>query len=265
MAAPTLICTAFWRVVTDARSEKAASIVANRVLKALDLSGTTVEVAPYPKTDGHVFSFRMSVESPTWAEAVFSMLGQMERLGHQWVRMGAIERSLEMTSDRSTISGVGWMSCVLERPAPSPEETKRGLVERALASAMRVRPQLDLDHALVPPVVVASDACLAAVRAWLEQGDRVAAAAVVAAKAGHEAVQNAAFVDSETPGCKDSRFERAMWAALAAIAAAEAAAWTVAAAATSWEDDPTEARARAAAGPVLEAYEAERLAKLAER
>ena len=58
--------------------------------------------------------------------------------------------------------------------------------------------------------------------------------------------------------------KRAVHAAEAAMLAARAAAWTPAAPTPGWDGDAAEARARASAGPVWEATEAERCAAMAQ-
>ena len=143
-------------------------------------------------------------------------------------------------------------------------DPKRALVERAVAAAVKARPILTLRATALPTLVAPTDAALAAAQQWLVDGD-VARAAQASASAA-PAIEKAWLSWDESAGVtKDLvALKRAVHAAEAAMLAARAAAWTPATATQGWEHDAAEARARAAAGPVWEATEAERCAAMAQ-
>ena len=143
-------------------------------------------------------------------------------------------------------------------------DPKRALVERAVAAAVKARPILTLRATALPTLVAPTDAALAAAQQWLVDGD-VARAAAAAASAA-PLIEKAWLSWDESSGVtKDLvALKRAVHAAEAAMLAARAAAWTPAAASHGWDHDAAEARARASAGPVWEATEAERCAAMAQ-
>ena len=143
------------------------------------------------------------------------------------------------------------------------DDSKRALVERAVAAAVSVRPILESRATALPTVVAPTDAALAAARQWLLDGDpaspaRACADAVPVIERAWLSWDELASVTKDLVALK-----RALHAAEAAVLAARAAAWTPAEAERAASGDG-QARARATNGPFWEAAEAERCAALAQ-
>ena len=143
-------------------------------------------------------------------------------------------------------------------------DSKRALVERAVAAAARVRPILEARATALAPVLAPTDAALASARQWLVDGDpstpaRACADAVPVIERAWLSWDESAGVTKDLVALK-----RALHAAEASLLAARAAAWTQAEAERAWTEGAAETRARATIGPFWEADEAERCAELAQ-
>lgn len=143
-------------------------------------------------------------------------------------------------------------------------DSKRALVERAVAAAASVRPILEKRATALTAVVAPSDAALASARQWLIDGDPAPAAKASADAA--KVIERAWLTwDEQAAVTKDLvALKRALHAAEASLLAARAAAWTPDEPGHVGDDDALEARAQDAIGPSWAASQAERCAELAQ-
>jgi hypothetical protein len=111
-----------WTAWTDAKSEKAARVVAGRLFAALDHPVEHETFAPYNKTDGWRFTFQTRLAGATRNDRVVAALDLDMRVGHSWILSGDVFHSLEGWSNAARISGVTNLQWQIIEEAPESGE-----------------------------------------------------------------------------------------------------------------------------------------------
>jgi hypothetical protein len=95
-----------WRAWTDAKSEKAARIVASHLFSALDCSAENEAFAPYEKTSGWSFTFQTRLDGASRNDCVVAALALGMRVGYSWILSGDVFHSLAGWSNAARVSGI---------------------------------------------------------------------------------------------------------------------------------------------------------------
>jgi len=110
-----------WTIFTNANSEDKARRVANLVIERLDAVAVEVEVldvAPYPKTNGHVVRLTVEFPSAPWADTVVTALRAAQNVGYSWEILGSIETELDAVSSKARTKGVQLITFYVQLAAP---------------------------------------------------------------------------------------------------------------------------------------------------
>lgn len=113
---------AWWRVWSDARSEKSAHNVATRLLRQLGRPADQLTFAPYPKTGGWKFSFHTPLVGASWNDYVVDVIALGQRVAYAWELSGDVLEDPTGWSTKSRISGVTHIQWQLQ----TPEQTDTG-------------------------------------------------------------------------------------------------------------------------------------------
>jgi hypothetical protein len=95
-----------WTAWSDAKSEKAARVVAARLFAALHHPVEHEAFARYDKTGGWRFTFRTRLDEATRNDCVVAALALGMRVGYSWILGGDVYQSLEGWSNAARVSGV---------------------------------------------------------------------------------------------------------------------------------------------------------------
>lgn len=95
-----------WKIWVDARTETKARVLLSRVLKKMRCTAEVRWIEPYPKINGFVVCFSISIESQRWNDAVVETIELGQRFAHGWGLGGGIYQDPEACSNRTSISGV---------------------------------------------------------------------------------------------------------------------------------------------------------------
>jgi hypothetical protein len=101
--APLLVT---WTAWTDAKSEKAARVVAARLFATLDHAVENEAFARYGKTGGWRFTFRTQLNAATRNDGVVVTIALGMRVGYSWVLSGDVYHGLEGWSNAARIAGI---------------------------------------------------------------------------------------------------------------------------------------------------------------
>ena len=104
-----------WKAWTPATTVEKARRVGEPLLERIGGDRTSLQIEPYPKTNGHVLSFVVRVDQRTWADAVLAVLSTAQSVGHGWGISGAIEEELDLTANRVSAVGISMLSCRIKR------------------------------------------------------------------------------------------------------------------------------------------------------
>ena len=95
-----------WKAWTDAKSEKAARIVAARLFAALDHHIRNEAFAPYDKTGGWSFTFQTRLDGASRNDSVVAALTLGMRVAYSWILSGDVYHGLEGWSNAARVSGI---------------------------------------------------------------------------------------------------------------------------------------------------------------
>lgn len=101
--APLLVT---WTAWTDAKSEKAARVVAAHLFATLDHAVENEAFARYGKTGGWRFTFRTQLNEATRNDGVVVTIALGMRVGYSWVLSGDVYHGLEGWSNAARIAGI---------------------------------------------------------------------------------------------------------------------------------------------------------------
>lgn len=109
-----------WKAWTPATTREKAQRVARPLLEKLGGDTASLQIEPYPKTNGHVVYFTVRIEAGTWAEAVLAALRKAQSVGHGWSFGGSLDHELHTSTDHVSLTGISMLTCWLKRTgAPS--------------------------------------------------------------------------------------------------------------------------------------------------
>lgn len=95
-----------WNVWSDATSEKSTRNVAARLLRQLGRTAKGLTFAPYPRTNGWMFSFQTALNGATWNDIAVDAIALGQRVAYAWTLSGEVSRNPEGWATQSRISGV---------------------------------------------------------------------------------------------------------------------------------------------------------------
>ena len=95
-----------WRAWTDAKSEKAARVIASRLFTALDHPVEHETFARYDKMGGWSFTFQTRLDEATCNDYVVVAFALGMRVGHFWILSGDVFHDLEGWSNAARVSGI---------------------------------------------------------------------------------------------------------------------------------------------------------------
>lgn len=108
-----------WTAWSDAKSEKAARVVASRLFAALDHPVENEAFAPYDKIGGWRFTFRTRLDEATRNDCVVAALALGMHVGYSWILSGDVFLSLEGWSNAPRIAGITNLQWQIVDEAPA--------------------------------------------------------------------------------------------------------------------------------------------------
>ncbi|MES9903673.1 MAG: hypothetical protein ABW168_13490 [Sedimenticola sp.] len=91
-------------IFTDAKNEKNALVVLNKVKNKTKFSSLSERCEPYHK-GGFVCNFEVNVHSSNWEEMPYKLLSLCQSIGRSWQVLGSIDEEFDAWSNESSVSG----------------------------------------------------------------------------------------------------------------------------------------------------------------
>ncbi|APW61648.1 hypothetical protein [Paludisphaera borealis] len=95
-----------WKTWIEAKAERNALRVSERVRDALGGEAVDQRIEPYPKTSGFLVSFEVELGSEAWNDCVVEVIELGQRVGHEWILSGDVRDDPSGWSIKPSISGV---------------------------------------------------------------------------------------------------------------------------------------------------------------
>lgn len=95
-----------WKTWSNARSEKAACKVANRLLLQLNWPFDRLSFEPYPKTGGWTFVFYTRLVGASWNDYVVNVIELGQRVAYSWTLYGSVSDDPSGWSTQARTAGV---------------------------------------------------------------------------------------------------------------------------------------------------------------
>ena len=112
-----------WKAWTPATTPDKARRVVAPLLEKLGGDESSLQIEPYPKTNGHVMSFKTRIEDRPWAEVVLALLRSAQSVGHGWGFGGNLDHELQLSTNHVSSTGITLLDCWVRRGYGSQEST----------------------------------------------------------------------------------------------------------------------------------------------
>ncbi len=111
-----MICR--WTIWVDATTAEKSLNLLKRIAAELDREPTTIDVARYPKTNGHKVSFVLGLHADSWNDAIVEAIHLGQCAGYEWQLFGSVCDDAEAVSGKSRVAGVQMMQWSLQKNTP---------------------------------------------------------------------------------------------------------------------------------------------------
>ena len=103
-----------WKFHIEGKSENAARRAVNSIAQAFDTSSTEFEYKPYIKGGYEIILNRNSIDAD-WSQQILSLIEQAQSISNAWQLLGNIEESIELISNKISITGFVLAQVSVER------------------------------------------------------------------------------------------------------------------------------------------------------
>ena len=93
------------KIFTEARNEKNALVVLNKVKNKIEYISLSDTCEPYHK-GGYICRFEVDVPNSNWNEMPYELLNLCQSIGHAWQISGSIEEEFDAWSNDLNVPGV---------------------------------------------------------------------------------------------------------------------------------------------------------------
>ncbi len=95
-----------WKLWVTAKTEQTARRIYTRVTGRIAYPATLLTIEPYPKTEGFVVTFQVTLASQTWNDAVVEVIALGQRVAYGWFMTGSITDDPSATTNQISVAGV---------------------------------------------------------------------------------------------------------------------------------------------------------------